>query len=491
VYRVAYRLAGGRRYTVDLTLQHNEAYLGIDETLEGFRSADNADLRLDFGGLNPDRRQVMANGGYLTIHGTMGHPYSAGFGDVLEAGGKLPFELGLNTPNAYGVMRSAAFWNDQGSDALLLALDRLRDWKTEHRYVWYESRGPGNLNFYSSGGRKYLLTRLEGQRRLWALALIPREEMRNRPHLSDKRFQRQVAGPEVHLWQKLSDFSLNRRKDWGFQWDEPLGCRLYPDAEKVTYEEWLKRNSIEGGNAMPSAIINCYWDMYGLAGAVGFRAMPRWFGTYERSRAGWTEAQRQHVRAILLFMAYTSEDDNDLPHHSMLAGHPNFISDVKQTLPIVCAVFPTQRPRTGTSRHRPAVAGFRFCPVLPGGGRAGPAPRGGIPVAGPSSPSSSRGSPAGRGPTGGIPIAGPAPVGRRLLARVRPRSRCEDPRAIRVGQRRGTAADLSTPAGCGSNRFFVYGDESSRAKLPAAISRPPLPGPGRFSDRRSSATDRR
>ena len=341
VYRVAYRLAGGRRYTVDLTLQHNENYLGIDERLEGFRSADNADLRVDFKGVNPDRRQVMSNGGYQSIHGSIGHPFSGSFDDLLEAGGKLPYELGLNMPNSLGVMRATAFWNDQGSDALLLAIDRLRDWRTERRQVWHQSRGPGNLNFYSSGPRKYLLTRLEGQRRLWALALIPREEMLNRPHLPDKRFQKQVAGPEIRLWQKLGDFSLNRRKDWIFEWDEPLGCRLYTDADKVTYEEWVKRNSIEGANAFLSNIINCYWDVSGPCGAVSFRDMPRWFGMYERSRADWTEAQRKHVRAILLFMAYSSEDDNNLPHHSMLAGHPNFISDVKLTLPIACAVFPT------------------------------------------------------------------------------------------------------------------------------------------------------
>jgi hypothetical protein len=68
--------------------------------------------------------------------------------------------------------------------------------------------------------------------------------------------------------------------------------------------------------------------------------MPEFYGSYERSRSSWTPEQREHVRGILLFLAYTAEDDNNLPHHSMLAGQPNFVMQVKQTVPIACGVFP-------------------------------------------------------------------------------------------------------------------------------------------------------
>ena len=340
-YHVCYRLGGGRTYTVLLTLQHNETSLSIDETFTGFRSADGADFCLDFTTLNPDRRQAMANGGYQAANPTVGYAFSGAFDEHLSDSGKLPLELGLNVPNSLGVMRSCAFWNEQGPDALLLALDRLREWKTERRYVWNDSRGPGNLNFYQRQEKKYLLTRLEGTRRLWCLALIPRKEMVNKPHLPGKRFQRQVAGPEVRLFQQHADFNLDRVKDWGFEWNEPLPARLFRDVEPVSCDEWLKRNGLEGGFPFLSSMVNCYWDFSSSCGAVSFRDMPRWFGQYERSRADWTEAQRKHIRAILLLMAYSSEDDYNLPHHSMLAGHPNFISDVKQVLPLACAVFST------------------------------------------------------------------------------------------------------------------------------------------------------
>ena len=223
-YRIAYRLAGGRRYTVVLTLQHDEPHVTIDESFEGFLGSDEAYLQFDFKGIDPDLRQVMSNGGYDNAHDTVGFGYSGAMERKLDRAGKLPFELGLNTPNSLGVMRAAAFWRDDGPHALLLVCNRLRDWKTEKRHVWH-AFGPGNLNFYSHDAKKYLLARLEGKERHWAMALIPREEMVNAPAdtpIPEQRASR-VAGPEVRLWQRLADFSLDRQKQWAFDFDESLG----------------------------------------------------------------------------------------------------------------------------------------------------------------------------------------------------------------------------------------------------------------------------
>ena len=170
-YRIAYTLNRGQQYTVVLTLRHNESYVTIDETLGGIIPQDEAYLRLDFTDeFDADIREVMSNGGY----GAQG--YDGAFDKNVDDDGKLPFELGLNRPNSMGVMRSAAFLQDKGEHSLLVSLYRLRNWKTVYRHVWYSNSGPGNLNFYARGREKFLLTRLEGAERHWALALIPRAE---------------------------------------------------------------------------------------------------------------------------------------------------------------------------------------------------------------------------------------------------------------------------------------------------------------------------
>ncbi|MCH7726198.1 MAG: hypothetical protein IH991_06940 [Planctomycetes bacterium] len=334
-YRVVYTFNRGQQYTVVLTLRHNDRHLTIDETFGGIQPSDEAFLRIDFTKeFDPDQREVMSNGGY----GAQG--YCGAFDKNVAADGKLPFELGLNRPNSMGVMRSAAFVEEKGEHSLLVSLYRLRDWKTVYRHVWYSNTGPGNLNFYARDGKKFLQTRLEGTERHWALALIPRDEHKHVRNTPGGRGRGPAGGPEVRLWQKLADFDLDRVKDWVFEWDERVDARMFPKGNKVSYEVWLKAYGLDAPWWFLNAIVNFYWDFSAEVGPPSYGLMPGFFGDYERSRADWTEEQRKHVRAILLFLAYTAEDDNNLPHHSMMAGQPNFVMQVKQTVPTACGVFP-------------------------------------------------------------------------------------------------------------------------------------------------------
>ncbi len=143
----------------------------------------------------------------------------------------------------------------------------------------------------------------------------------------------------MRLWQKLADLSLDRVKDWVFQWKESNQVKLFPEGDVVTYDQWLNSHGMGATWWFLNAIVN-FWDFSAEVGPPSYGLMPEFYGSYERSRSSWTPEQREHVRGILLFLAYTAEDDNNLPHHSMLAGQPNFVMQVKQTVPIACGVFP-------------------------------------------------------------------------------------------------------------------------------------------------------
>jgi hypothetical protein len=258
----------------------------------------------------------------------------------------------------------------------------MRDWKTSRRIVWRELDFPGYLNFFSRDGEKFLRLRLEGQQRHWAVSLIPRQEVTlNALHppgtgrkqrtlslgevmeIARQRTGREpnerlnLAGPEVRFWQKLTEFSLNRVKDLVFDWPEtterrlPLDLAFSSNAEPLTYEQWLNLYGLDERLGFLRTIVDCYWDFSSIVGPVTFRRMPRTFADYDRSRAQWTEEQRRHARSLLIFLAESCEDDANLPHHSMLAGHPNFINDVKQTIPLACAVFPNTRMRADGAIH--------------------------------------------------------------------------------------------------------------------------------------------
>ncbi|SDC43177.1 Uncharacterized conserved protein YjdB, contains Ig-like domain [Paenibacillus sp. UNCCL117] len=344
-YEIAYTFTGDRTYKVRLTLREGDRHVTVDETMSGFEPGDETYFKFSMmNGINPDGRLVISNGGYTPA-------YSGKFTDKLGAGGKLPYELGLYAVNNYGIMRSTVFWKDDGANALIFSLYRNRDWKTSQRF-FYQSPGAHNLNFYSADGDKYMRVRLEGTERHWALGLIPRSEVivgsrtgttAGQTWLANSSMtgyeNKWGAGPEVRLWQKLSDFSLDRYKDLVLDWaddpelalDLPGGERNMSGNETTTYSTWLNFQM----NYKFNPIVERFMDA-----SLPQRNDRTMLEEYANSRWSWTPAQRQQARALLAFNAYNTAEDTNFPHTSMISGHANFSIDGKQALAISVGVFP-------------------------------------------------------------------------------------------------------------------------------------------------------
>jgi hypothetical protein len=98
-------------------------------------------------------------------------------------------------------------------------------------------------------------------------------------------------------------------------------------------------------------LIQRYWDssselQHGFGGGSA-----RKLQFYADSRAGWTLDERKQVRSILIFLTHCAENDSFLPHTSMMGGHPNFIAEIKFSLPLAAAVFP-KHPHAGTWKRQ-------------------------------------------------------------------------------------------------------------------------------------------
>ena len=359
-YRLFYIFNSNRTWQVDLTVQHNEKHVLVDELLSGFGPGEAAIWKLSYKkGLEPDARLVLCNGGYNA--GPRGQ-YCGAYDLDLRADGALPYQLGLYTANSYGVMRSTVFFKDNGQNALIFAINRPRDWKTAARRVWSGISAPENLYFCQREGDAYARLSLVGRERHWALGLIPRDELviselpvtpSDQTRAQQKKPPRRYAvrkglegyagesrgqfgaGPEVRLWQKLTDFSLNAYKDMVFDFDEPL-TPYDPQGEKCSYDDYWMGSGFGNLRGYMYKLIQRYWDASGdLQSAFGKRFEP-----YANSRADWTAEQRRHIRSILIFAANFLVEDSFSPHVSMMAGQPNFVFDAKGSIPVACVTFP-------------------------------------------------------------------------------------------------------------------------------------------------------
>jgi len=364
-YEVSYAISGNRTYTCILTVFRNEKHVTVEETYSGFSSGDEAYFNFSYkNGVDPNGRMVMQNTGYMKYSPSNPSGYSGQYNDRTDAKGKLPYELGLYSVNAGGVMHSTSFWKDSGQHAILFSVNRVRDWETETRQI-YESRIGQNLRFYQTANDKYMSARIEGKARYWAISLIPRSEL----VLSGRRFKdftipnpilvdstwSQVPEttnlqpgntPDVKLWAKLADLSLNRYKEMVFDFPEDVGIKLQ---DPLMQTESLNSPAEFWSN--PKFLFKFYylltdkfWDISSeLGGAAwGGRGQQFNYATYanNRDKPDWTLAQRKQVRSLLILYTYMVEDDNNLPHTSMLGGHPNFNIDVKAMLGMAAGIFP-------------------------------------------------------------------------------------------------------------------------------------------------------
>ena len=289
IHRTIYKLEGGKSYTVTLELRANEPQVRLAETVEGFDEANQAFLRLDYGKdlLDPNLRLVASNGGYDSSPSWSG-PY-----DKTDAGGQLNYCLGLFTANALGVMHATAFYREEGVEAMLLSLNRMSEWQTSKRALWGSGAAFENLRFYNKGGQKYMTAGLAGPKRFWVLGLIPGAEMKRTilPGLTHAY----PAGPEVRLFNELTDWSLQGYKDRTPDWPEAFGTAPFdqPNFEpghtltKLPFDEY--QDKFLDKSTFIQWVIGDSWDFSGEAGAVSFRGIPSRFGTYALSRADWTQ----------------------------------------------------------------------------------------------------------------------------------------------------------------------------------------------------------
>lgn len=365
-YKVTYTAGGGRTYDCELTVLHNEKHVTVDETYGGFVEKDKAFLKFSYkNGIDPDGRIVLQNGGYSLYSPSNPGGYSGKYADRTDVNGKLPYELGMYAVNAGGIMHSTSFWKDTGDHAILFAVNRVRDWKTEKRKI-YQSYVPQNLRFYNTAGDAYMAAQIEGMERHWAVSVIPRSDLvmsgrRTRdwtiqpPVTVDSTWTQIPAAsnlqpgntPDVKLWARLADLSLNRYKEMVFDFTEDTSRKL-----PVPYLANRSMNSpgelwdgVYHKFTFYHMITDKFWDISGELGGAAWagRGQRLNFSNYafNRDKPGWTLAERKRARSLLVFHAYTAEDDNNLPHTSMLGGHPNFNLDIKQVLGLAAGIFPS------------------------------------------------------------------------------------------------------------------------------------------------------
>lgn len=168
----------------------------------------------------------------------------------------------------------------------------------------------------------------------------------------------------THYIKYYSHVSLNAVKDWVLDWEDdqseyPKYYTVKPDTTTVTF--FVNRK----GKPFPEDMLKMV-DEYSTRFAcfeifdpVSCRAfIYDWAPIFDMTASRMTKEEFDHARAAMAFTCYVLSQENFFPIDILLAGHPNFLTDVLGTVGIFAAILGKRHPayRDWLTRYETAMA---------------------------------------------------------------------------------------------------------------------------------------
>ena len=308
---------GGRKYRFELRLRRGLDYIEIREAMNGFGSGEGK-LVVDWTGFVPDAR-------YTKDRGTEKADAYA------DEGGKFPFCVGAFEPRtSWWDQRYAAYIDGRSgfwSGILLHDLSGCDD----GRYAVWGSAGDLAFSLYEN--------RMEAPVRTGKRAFL---------HIFCG--DRPPAALGSHYFRYYSILSLDKVKDYVLEWEDDKSeyPKYFRPGERT---KWGGFYGSHIGKASPEDMMNILdrdatiFSRMEEIEPVSCRAYRSdWAQTFDMTAAQLSDEQFARVRAAMALVCYTFADENFYPVENMLAGHPNFLTDLLGTVAVFAALLGKRHP---------------------------------------------------------------------------------------------------------------------------------------------------
>ena len=365
-YTLDYEGGHGSRYQAKVTCIAGMDFVRLEENMEGLRAGTRGKFTTTWNDLAATHRQAPNHPFPLTDDirnydeypwEPIGAPFRVDMEPLLED--QLPFNLGIyeRAPANFHTATWANFWNRATDDAIGVFIDDVAGWH-DHEYA-YEIASPLlQVRFFSRGEHFDWEWPLAPGRRSTCLTCYDhakdREAMRDLELTvgsADHKVPLTFTSHTLWLQNRYGSLELNKVKDWVLEY--PEGARK---PSRALQPRKLRDPRELVSRIMGSAYV-CTLPVTGtrqMAGhgpipgrsIVNFSPVPSrqilsgWVEDFAESAPALTEADRSRLTAILLFLGYVHAGDEFMPLVNMLAGHPNFLADVKAVPPAMTFLFP-------------------------------------------------------------------------------------------------------------------------------------------------------
>jgi hypothetical protein len=162
------------------------------------------------------------------------------------------------------------------------------------------------------------------------------------PHSDGVRYPSEFfpASYTLFLQNRYGLLDLNTVKDWVLEYPDSLKRQQAVFREgafknAAQFEQTVFHNGLMRGLPVSGTRQNAGYNPVESRTIYG-----SWVDAYNRLYPQMNERQRQRMTAWFLMMAYVDADDEMMPMRTMLSGHPNFLSDIKNVPALLAFLFP-------------------------------------------------------------------------------------------------------------------------------------------------------
>ncbi len=365
-YTVTYHFQGGATYAATIRVEAGQDFFRFAEEMKGLDKSDGVNLEIAWSDFKPTHRQ------------SPNHPYQPktnaqpGFGrynwerideaqvgtqhgvsNGLEESGELPFRSGAYQPwGAYVTLTSANFWDERNNDAIGVFIDKAAAWQDHEYSIWHSSNTLQVRYFYKDGFLRWNWPLITGSRSTAIAAYDHQKDIASMDEI-EKVSQRQrdadgltyqtVMAPRSYtmfLQNRFGTLDLNMVKDWVLEYGADK------QRPPIIFKEGLAKNADDLERRILGASLTHSLPVHGTRQNAGFSPVPSrqvydWVvDGYNRFYPQMNARQKQRLTAMYLLLAYVHDEEDYMPIRRMLAGHPNFLSDVKSVLAFMAFLFP-------------------------------------------------------------------------------------------------------------------------------------------------------
>jgi len=270
----------------------------------------------------------------------------------LSSTGRVPFSLRLFEPWSDALAACFAnFWSDSSPDAAAVFIDHMEAWEDHEYAIWHSSPrlavefvyAASTLHFVwkiARGSRSTCLCFYDHARDIEAMKTL---EERGEGVPGDGAVFRAGLFPTSHaleLQNWYGTLNLNKVKNWVLEY--PEGAKLpEPIFASLPFKDAAEfYRTVSGSDYMSQLALSGVRQNNGFGPVASRQILESWVPAYQIYRSQLQPEERHNIDAILLLLGYVHAGEDYMPMQRMLAGHPNFLSDVKSTPSGMAFLFP-------------------------------------------------------------------------------------------------------------------------------------------------------